>query len=202
MFAPCPRFLSRTRWAVGLWKLFAVFYTPLRVQSVLNGRCTSCQRQHNLLIALLSLSDWKFNVLVLRHIFSSLFIRAIFQTWKSLCHGLSLFLAPGICNLWPHGQPSQDVIFTSLFISRWHHIPFEKQLTAFIVIPSYHSKEACYFDKPLENSIYMQDSALQVISACSHYKQIYALSVMRFVSSRNCNRLFLRLWNISAANAH
>jgi len=48
----------------------------------------------------------------------------------------------------------------------------------------------------------MQDSALQVISAYSHYKQTYALSVMRFVSSRNCNRLFLRLWNISAANAH
>lgn len=31
----------------------------------------------------------------------------------------------------------------------------------------------------------MQDSALQVISAYSHYKQTYALSVMRFISSND-----------------
>lgn len=33
---------------------------------------------------------------------------------------------------------------------------------------------------PLKTFIYMQDSALRVISAHSRYKQTYALSVMRF----------------------
>lgn len=33
--------------------------------------------------------------------------------------------------------------------------------------------------------IYMQDSALQVISACSHYLQTYALQIMRFISSND-----------------
>lgn len=33
--------------------------------------------------------------------------------------------------------------------------------------------------------IYMQDSALQVMSAYSHYLQTYALPIMRFISANN-----------------
>ena len=59
---------------------------------------------------------------------------------------------------------------------------FEKQLTAFNI-------EECQRFLTLSKGsyviIYMQDSALQVISAYSHYLQTYALQIMRSTSSND-----------------
>lgn len=96
---PCPN-------CPGLEKSNALFFFFITcIICFLAGDMQAPGCRHNLLITLPILSDWKFNALILCHIFTSLFIRAIFQTWKSLCHGFTLFLVPDICTYYHMGSP-------------------------------------------------------------------------------------------------